>query len=241
VSSLLYCVFRGRLPAALEISKGVGGERVFTANYNTLGAALSTLAEPESPPEISKLLVYEAVVESFYRHLTVIPMRYGCQVGCPYEAVNLLRENYDAYGALLGELEGLAEMGIKVLLDHPRAEAETDRLAIPPEWFPPRSSMSGAAYLDAKKLHYLGAQQETMAQHALVENLCDLLNGIFVRHKVEFPSSRRSCLLSLYFLVPRDSVECFRRATRGFPQNESMKLLLSGPWPPYNFVDGMQP
>jgi hypothetical protein len=229
------------LPAALEISEGVGGEHVFTANYNGLGAALSTLAEPDSPPDISKLLVYEAVVESFYRHLTVIPMRYGCQVECPYEAVTLLRENHAAYGALLDDLEGLAEMGIKVLLDHPRAEGETDRLAIPPEWFPPRSSMSGAAYLDAKKLHYLGAQQATMAQHALVENLCHSLHGSFVRHKVEFLSSRRSRLLSLYFLVPRDSVECFRRAARGFPQNESMKLLLSGPWPPYNFVDGMQP
>jgi hypothetical protein len=185
--------------------------------------------------------VYEAVVEFFYRHLTVIPMRYGCRVGCPYEAVVLLRENQDAYGALLRELEGLAEMGIQVLLDKPIVEAETDRLAIPPEWFPPHASVSGAAYLNAKRLHYLGAQRATMAQRALVENLCDSLHGSFVRHKVEFPSSRRSRLLSLYFLVPRDSVESFRRAAHHFPANQSVKLLSSGPWPPYNFVDALQP
>jgi hypothetical protein len=75
----------------------------------------------------------------------------------------------------------------------------------------------------------------------LVKELCDSLYGSFVRHKVEFPSSGRSRLLSLYFLVPRDSVGCFRRAARGLHRNESVKLLLSGPWPPYNFVDSLQP
>ena len=240
MSYLLYCIFRGRLPAALEIPDGVGGQRVFTANYNGFGAALSKLAEPDSPPDISKLLVYETVVESFYRHLTVIPMRYGCRVGCPYEAIVLLRENHAAYGALLHELEGLAEMGIQVLLDNPRAEAETDRLAIPPECFPPRSGVSGAAYLDAKKLHYLGAQRATMLQNAFVEKLCDSLYGSFVRHKVELPSSSRSHLMSLYFLVPRDSVASFRRAACHLPPNQSVKLLFSGPWPPYNFVDSLQ-
>ena len=241
MSYLLYCIFRGPLPADLEIPAGVGGQRVSTANYDGFGAVLSKLAEPDSPPDISKLLVYETVVESFYRHLTVIPMRYGCRVECPYEAIVLLRENHAAYGALLHELEGLAEMGIQVLLDNPRAEAETDRLAIPPECFPPRSGVSGAAYLDAKKLHYLGAQRATMLQNTFVEKLCDSLHGFFVRHKVELPSSSRSHLMSLYFLVPRDSVESFRRAARHLHANESVKLLLSGPWPPYNFVDSLQP
>jgi hypothetical protein len=185
--------------------------------------------------------VHEAIVESFYRHLTVIPMRYGCRVECPYDAAILLRENHDAYGALLRELEGLAEMGIQVLLDNPTVGPETDRLAIPPESFPPRSSVSGAAYLDAKKLHYLGAQRATAVQQALVENLCDSLHGSFVRHKVEFPSCSRRHLLSLYFLVPRDSVQRFRQAARHLPPDQSVKLVFSGPWPPYNFVDGLQP
>jgi hypothetical protein len=119
VSYLLYCIFRGPLPAAFEIPDGVGGHRVFTANYHGLGAALSELAEPDLPPDTSKLLAYEKVVESFRRHLTVIPMRYGCWVGDPYDAVILLRDNYDAYSALLHELEGSPKVGIQVLLDKP--------------------------------------------------------------------------------------------------------------------------
>jgi hypothetical protein len=109
VSYIIYCIFRGPLPAALEIPDGVAGYRVFTANYHGLGAALSKLPESNPPPESANVPAFERVVESFYRHLTVIPMRYGCRVECPYDAVVLLRENHDDYGKLLHQLEELAE------------------------------------------------------------------------------------------------------------------------------------
>jgi hypothetical protein len=241
MSYLLYCIFPRPLRADLEIPNGVGGRRVFTVGHQGLGVALSELAEADLPRDTPQLLVYGTVVESFYRHLTLIPLRYGCRVGSLREAVGLLRKNRDAYVGLLHELEGLAEMGIQVLLDDSTAEAKTDRLEVLPEHFSPRSRAPGAAYLDAKKLHYLGAQRATMLRKAFVEKLCDSLCGSFVRHKVELPSSSRSPLMSLYFLVPRDSVEPFRRAARHQRAKECVKLLLSGPWPPYNFVDSLQP
>jgi hypothetical protein len=142
MSYQLYCIFRQPLPTALEIPHGVGGHRVFTAHYKGLGAALSKVPDPDRAPDDSKLLAYERVVESFYRRLTVIPMRYGCRVQCPYDAVVLLRENHDVYSALLRELEGLAKVGIQVLLDNPVVGGEIDRAAIPAECFSPPGSAS---------------------------------------------------------------------------------------------------
>jgi len=241
VSYLVYCVFRKPLAGEVEFPDGVAGHRVFTANYNGLSAALSKLGEPELPADISSLRAYEAVVESFYRRLTVIPLRYGCRVGCPYDAIILLKENYDDYDALLRQLEGLAEMGIKVLQDEPRAVAETDRLAIPSEWLPACARVSRAASAEAKKPNSPGASRATTVQNALANNLCDSLQGSFVRHKVEFPSCQRGHLLSLHFLVPRDSIEGFRQAAGHLPSKQPFKLFFSGPWPPYNFVDSLQP
>ena len=238
MSYLLYCIFRGPLPPDLEIPAGVGGQRVITAEDNGFGTALSELAQPDPPPDTSMLLMYETVVEFFYRHLTMIPMRYGCRVECAGEAVDLLRNNHEAYGGLLHELEGLGEMGVHVLLDTSGDATESSKQ-------PARSSSlplygdSGAGYLAAKRQRYLGLDREGLNQRELAKELCDSLYGCFVRHKVEFPSSRGSRLLSLYFLVPRDSVECFRRAARHLHPRGSTKLLLSGPWPPYNFVDSL--
>ena len=240
MSYLLYCIFRGPLPPDFEIPAGVGGQRVVTTNDDGFGAALSKLAESASPLDASRLLAYEAVVESFHRHMTVIPMRYGCRVVCPYDALVLLRENHDGYGELLRELEGLAEMGIQLLLD--ASGDPVDACAPPVRSIPlPSYGNSGTTYLASKRERYVGQERAGVEQRELVEELCVSLEGSFVRHKVEFPSSRRSRLLSLYFLVPRDSVETFRSAVRRLPTNRSVKLLLSGPWPPYNFVDALQP
>jgi len=141
MSYLLYCVFRAPLPAALKIPDGVAGNRVFTANYDGLGAALSKLPEPVALPDTQNLVAYERVVESFRRHLSVIPMRFGCWVSCAYDAVILLRENHDAYGSLLRDLEGLAKLGKQVRLDIPAPRAETDRPGFMRKWFPTRTNL----------------------------------------------------------------------------------------------------
>jgi hypothetical protein len=241
VSYLVYCIFRGPLPSPLEIPDGVGGYRIFTANYNGLGAALSKLPEPEPPFDMSNRLAYERVVETFYRHLTVVPIRYGCRVECPYDEVVLLRENAGAYQALLRELDGFAEVGIQVRLGSRVAGAETPRRRILPDWLSLRPLLSAAAGLGGRLGADFGSEHMVSAPNALIDNLCDSLHGSFVRHKVEFPSSRKSRLLSLHFLVPRDSVETFRTAARHLPENRSLQLQLSGPWPPYNFADALQP
>jgi hypothetical protein len=206
---------------------------------NGLSAGLSERGESDLVPDISQILAYEAVVEHFHRDLTVIPVRYGCQLEDASEALWLLERHRDEYGALLDELEGLGEMGIHVLLDSSGAGTESGAWPPPPESFPLPCN-SGAAYLAAKRQRYLGLDRAALDQRLLVDELCGALAGLFVRRKVEFPDSNRSRLLSLYFLVPRASAESFRRAARHLHPKESVKLLLSGPWPPYNFVDSLE-
>jgi hypothetical protein len=186
------------------------------------------------------VLAYEAVVEYFYRHMTVIPMRYGYRLSDPHDAATLLRENHEACCRLLDQLEGFEEMGIQVLLDHPRLGAGTHRLVVQPEWFPSRSNVSGAANLEPKESRHRGTEQAFTFQNELVEDLCDSLRGSYVRHKVEFPFSNKSRRLYLYFLAPRDSVQLFCQTAHDLPANRSVKMLLGGPWPPYDFVDVLQ-
>ena len=239
MSYLLYCIYRGPLPAALEIPDGLGGYRVFTASYNGLGVALSKLTGHVPAPDRSALLAYERVVNSFYRHLTVIPMRYGCQVNCPYDAVTLLRENEDTYNSVLRQIEGLAEMGVQVVADKPLAGPEADWPFIPLEWFPPQPSAIRSDQAETKIAAYPEAKRAAQLERAFVENLCCSLHGSFLQRKVEFASSQRSNPLFLHFLVPRESVESFRQNAQHLPPNPCVKLLLSGPLPPYNFVDAV--
>ena len=238
MSYLLYCIFRSPAQPTPGIPPGVGGKPVFVLAQDGLSAGLSEVAESDRVPDISQILAYEAVVEHLYRDLTVIPVRYGCQLEDASAARGLLERHRDEYGVLLDELEGLGEMGIHVLLDSSGVGTENDARPVLPESSPLLVN-SGTAYLAGKRQRYLGLDRAALHERLLVEELWGSLAGLYVRRKVEFPDSNRSRLLSLYFLVPRASVESFRRAARHLRPKESVKLLLSGPWPPYNFVDSL--
>jgi hypothetical protein len=239
MSYLLYCIFRSPAQPRPGIPPGVGGKPVFVLAQNGLSAGLSELVESDLVPDISQTLAFERVVEHFYRDLTVIPVRYGCQLEDAFEARGLLERHRDEYAALLDELEGLTEMGVHVLLDRSGPGTENDAWPVPTKSFPLPGN-SGAAYLAAKRQRYLGLDRAALHERLLVEELWASLAGLYVRRKVEFPGANRSRLLSLHFLVPRASVESFRRAARHLRPQESVKLLLSGPWPPYNFVDPLR-
>ena len=236
MSYLLYCIFGTSARQDLGLPSGIGRQPVFVVAQNGLSAALSELAESDLVPDISQTLSYGRVVEHFFRDQTVIPLRYGCQLENASEVISLLEDHHGEYQTLLRELEGLNEMGIRVLLEGSEVGTKTDTSPVPPETFPGTCN-SGAAYLAAKRQRFLDLDRAVLDQRLLVDELCGPLSGLFVRRKVESPDLTRSRLLSLYFLVPRTSVESFRQATRSLHPKESVKLLLSGPWPPYNFVD----
>jgi hypothetical protein len=54
--------------------------------------------------------------------------------------------------------------------------------------------------------------------------------------KVVRPGESNAILVSLYFLVPKTVLGRFRRAFGELASNESARVMLTGPWPPYNFV-----
>jgi hypothetical protein len=239
MSYLLYCIFGTSARRDLGLPAGIGGQPVLVVAHNGLSAALSELAESDLVPDISQTLAYERVVEHFFREQTVIPLRYGCQLENASEVISLLEDHHGEYQMLLGDLEGLNEMGIRVLLKSSEAGTKTDTSPVPPETFRGTCN-SGTAYLAAKRQRFLDLDRAGLDQRLLVDELCGPLSDLFVRRRVESPDLTRSRLLSLYFLVPRASVESFRRAARHLHSKASVKLLLSGPWPPYNFVDSLE-
>jgi len=239
MSCLLYCIFRTDEAQRPERTVGIAGQPIRVVAQNGLSVALSELASSMPTPAIEDTLAYAKVVEAFHHQRTVIPLRYGCYVADSSEAADLLETHHREYEKLLAELEGADEMGIRVLL--PEAETEADdhpRPGLPKSLTLPCDS--GAAYLAARRQHYLDLDRAASDQRLLVNELCESLSGLFLQCKVEWHDSARNRFLSLHFLVPRALLRAFRDASCRFPSRRPVKLLLSGPWPPFNFVDSRQ-
>ena len=353
---LLYCIFRSPEYQMPETLLGVDGQKVVIVGRNGLRAAISPVAQPVLTPDLSRLLAYKKVVESFHCDRTIIPMRFGSLFDEESQIIRLLEKQAEQYTSLLNELEGCVEIGIKVIISDfgsgiadfgsressiPKSlNSSIPKSSIPNPWPRPglhrfsygrsdidaqekkkiiqsmsrqgghqssiphptshiphrKSPTSGRAYLAARKEHYTQEDQLTEEMEKIAQHFRTAFSGLFTKCKTEFPQSTiinrqssipnptshiadrtshiadrtshivdrtsqiadrtshipnhqssinnhqskiqnpKSKILSLHFLVPRRSVESFRRTFQEISRKEGMKMLLSGPWPPYNFV-----
>lgn len=213
-----------------------------------LAAAVSPIACAEAPCGASALAAYGRVVESFHRDHTVIPMRFGHSYDGETEVLHLLKQNRIACQALIRELEGCAEMGLRVLLkldpggtsgvgrgcSPGQPATETSRAAREDSRSP--EAHPGRGYLSSKRKLFAEQDRVMVEQRLIRDRACSAMGGLFNRCEEESLVYSGFSLLSLYFLVPRARIEPFRSRMLQVASELPHRLLLSGPWPPYNFV-----
>jgi hypothetical protein len=165
------------------------------------------------------------VVARLHQDHTVIPLRFGCRLAGDAEIRKFMEERRTLFDILMKELESCVEMGISILLPSPEKAADPEITG----------EGAGRVYLKSRQVHFDRLEQWQRECELLAEEFRLHLSGHYVKAAGEGPFSHRH-LASLYFLVPRGSVEKFRVRARVFPGLGRARLLLSGPWPPYNFV-----
>ena len=97
---------------------------------------------------------------------------------------------------------------------------------------------SGHAYLADRRKHYAVLDAAETEADATAVELRQALAGHCVKAAVERPRGSGAPLLSLHFLVQRERVPFFREAFQAAERDRPERMLLTGPWPPYNFVEG---
>jgi len=215
---LLYCICR----QDAEEPPQEQGIRVVAGHG--LAAAVSQMDEPIAAPDVAALLAYEKVVEKIHAVRDVIPLRYGCLLESEEQIVRLLDDHCQEYEAMFVQIRGMTEMGIRLLWPE---------RAMP---LPSLPQSPGAAYLAALRSRHSAevalSPEESLLADQIVARLARCSTGQR-RAATSLPHGR---LLSLCFLTPKIGIDEFRSMARQIALPRGVKLLLSGPWPPYNFV-----
>jgi len=233
-------------PAVVRASMtGLKGQAVSFVAGHGLCAAVSKLDAEGGAPPVSELLIYSRVVEDLHRLQAVVPMRYGCFLNGTKEIRNALKQRRRQYETLLAQLEGHVEMGIRILLSEkerrPRREEamkgrdahSTAGTSVQQEG---DHSLDGRAYLALRKVHYQMQDETLQCRRALIDRYIQAFSGLYARHRTETDTKNGAVILSLYFLTPGNAVDPFREAFGYMMEKGNDEALLSGPWPPYNFV-----
>ena len=246
----IYCVYHSRHQDTPKTLLGINGQPVIQIAYNGLCAAVSETICSESVPDVTQAQAYHAVISSFHKNHTVIPVRYGRPVDGKQQVIGFLKSRSHEYEQLLSYLNGYEEMGIRVLLpdDPPADEGCRKRRPVTPlrnqrsESRHREKPDTGRGFLLDRKAVYERADGFIDADQEIIARAKAEFTGLYAECRSEdlndpaWKSEGRHRLLSLYFLVPHDALQDFRMAFRQLSRIEHAKFLLSGPWPPYNFV-----
>jgi Gas vesicle synthesis protein GvpL/GvpF len=221
----------GTHPELIEIKKGLWGV--------VSDVPLSVYGGERLKPRLTDLnwvadlaLAHETVVEHFASRsgTSVVPMKLFTMFSSRARATADLAAQWPDIKPVLDRIRGCTEWGIRVM-----------RQPVPARGAPARGASSGTAFLAAKKRERdavrAGLVKAADAAEDAFESLAKLAREARRREAPETATSPP--LVDAAFLVSDNRKERFRTAARRHAKScrqAGADLILTGPWPAYNFV-----
>ena len=170
----------------------------------------------ERPITADLLWRHESVVEALMKTCNLLPVRFGMQVKDENAAAGVLGRQHDELVAALDRVRGAVELSVRIA-----GGDDSPRVPVP--------AGSGKEYMRAKARK--AATEELLATR-VHEPLARL-----ARLSRRSESVRSDEPLRAAYLVDRASIAAFAERVSGLQQeNPDVRILCTGPWPPYSFV-----
>jgi hypothetical protein len=195
-------------------------------------------AEPVAATE-ENLLAHNRVNAAALAATTPLPFRFGTRAA-PERLAEYAASNEAALAAALARVRGGVEMGVKLMS---KAEGEAQKAKGGSEVRSEGGEGSGAAvgrgtaFLLKKRREALGGEEARLRAEGLAAWLAEGVAGLARESNVRVSPSEAIVVRAAH-LVERGRVGEYRERLRGLrAARTDVRLLSSGPWPPYGFSD----
>jgi hypothetical protein len=196
-------------------------------------AAISRHATPHVHANVDNLWQHERVIEAMMQTHALLPARFGTIFPDDDRLRRVLLQHHDAIVAGLERVDGCVELGVRV-----SGRIPTD--APQPVSVPPAET-SGRAYMLARAAEERRRRDAEARATELSSTVHEPLMQL-ARDGVLRPLLTQDLLLSAAYLVERDGVDAFREQIAALVRSHpSVRILCTGPWPPYHFVPPLGP
>lgn len=210
---------------------GLGGTPVFLVPHRDLAAVVNCSPLSPWPLDEVHLALHVRVVEEVTDTHPILPVRFNTFLRTKQAVVALLAERAPAFRSALERVEGKVEMGLRVLWQAPgEAEAPADQEAA--------RAGPGAEYLYRRLGEERRRARLQTAGERVIREVQARVQSLAVESRLQrFPTDR--LLFSAAYLVGRYRIDAFRDGVAKAQRELSgLSFLLTGPWPPYHFVNG---
>ena len=185
-------------------------------------------------------LDFARVIEELSHFVTILPIRFGTFLKSDELILQLIEDNYGLFTRNLKKVENKNEFGMKVLWNYEKGiekikNASESEQVNSDDYFS-KNTVHTTYLFEKIKKH---KQDELLLRHVekLVEEICSHLKSLSP-DCVFKKMVTNSLILDVVFLVEKNKKEEFVSAIRLLEeQRPELSFLLTGPWPPYSFVD----
>jgi hypothetical protein len=180
-----------------------------------LAAICAPAEEREVTPDT--LWRHEQVVEALMEDRDLLPVRFGTRLDDDAAAARSLAGRRAEFKRALERVRGAVELSVRAVFLDAAGRVEP-------------TAETGADYLRLKR-------RITAAQEAVASAIHEPLRALARAHALRSPRPPAEALRAAY-LVERDAVGRFTGLVAQLDeQHPELRLLCTGPWPPYSFVE----
>jgi len=223
----IYCIALNAFDIEEEVI-GHNHQIIFKVVYKDLAAYVSRTALTYFETSYDNLQCHEKVISELMKNTGVLPMCFSTICKSKESVIEMLQKYYDQFIQNLEDVAGKVELGIKAFykIDFEEEDKkDKELLKIPKD------------YMLKRYERYCNRQKQ----------INEILLPIETSHKVLVEIAADSCytkplknnlIFNASYLVLKDKKECFDLAVEEMQKNNpAYKILYSGPWPAYHFVN----
>jgi len=219
--------------------QGINNSQLTTVNSNGLTAIAGKINNKDVVANTENVLKYATVIDELFKHYTVLPVRYGTFMDSQMAIGTMMEKHSMTFKQNLDKVENKEEFSLKVFWDFEEESKKIRDKMYADEIgsnFPfPGNSQS--------KLYLLQKVKEHRFENALlsyVRKLIDEICNLVVQFKPDYVFKKmasRTMILDAAFLMEKKQEIAFAEAINPLKKKYgNLRFLLTGPWPPYNFV-----
>lgn len=223
MGAYLYCVLPagvGSVPAAL---RGIDDATVEAVPLGDLSVWLSRL-EQRPDATLDRVRAHNGVIEAAASgEATPVPLRFGQWVADEQQLAGAIGARAEPLARTLERIAGAVEFGVRI----------ADPAKVAAGAVPTPAESTGREYLERlAERDRLDPRGEDLARQ-----LRGATAGLVREERVE-PLPSAHGLVTVAHLVDRKDIAAYRAAVTGFRDRfGDLRFLISGPWPPYSFVE----
>jgi gas vesicle protein GvpL/GvpF len=223
-----------------KIGIGGRGDEVHTIHYKELAAVASVTPLMVYDPTRDNALAHEHVNEVLIEAgFTPVPMSFGTLFKTEKDAVEFLKDTYDALRDVLLKMKDKLEYGLKVNWDREAVlreiEEKNDEI---------RRLKAEIVNDQQRSTYFARMQLGRLVEQALAERSDSYVRDVYGELRDAAIASRTNkvigekMIMNAAFLVARDKAQEFDAKVQEIAKQHEGKLTFkyTGPWPPWNFV-----